>query len=197
MSPTYTLCSLLLGSSLWAQNSFWRHCELVWPGRPRLSPGLAVIAFCTHRTHLEHSQLLGHGHHGGISVADGGMPSSPGLFCVSLPYARWGYIYSKDSRSPFLRSVWLLQVCPLIPFSCPPDMVPNPSYLELMTFFLKSDGNLYMEVLAAVVPTSGRLSWDRPTTRNTLGNIPLVHGKHALLVESWITDGPGEYGSTD
>jgi len=54
-----------------------------------------------------------------------------------------------------------------------------------------------MEVLAAVVPTSGRLSRDRPMTRNTLGNILLVHGKHPLPVESWITDGPPEYGGTD
>lgn len=139
MSPTYTLCSLLLGSWLWAQNSFWPHCELVWPVRPRLSPWTcAVTAFCIHCTHLQHSQLLGHRHHGGISVADGGMPSSPGLLFVSQPYARGEYIPSKDPNSSILRSVWLLQVCPLIPFSCSPDMVPNPSHLELMTFFLKA-----------------------------------------------------------
>ena len=88
-------------------------------------------------THLQHSQLLGHGHHGGISVADGGMPLHL-LSCVSRPYARGEYVSSKDPNSSLLRSVWLLQAHLLIPFPCAPDMVPNPSHLELMTFFLKA-----------------------------------------------------------
>ena len=88
-----------------------------------------------HCVHLQHSQFLGHRCHGGISVADGGMPSSPGLLCVFLPYARGEYAYSKEPKSPLLRSVGLLQACPIITFSCPPDRVPNPSHLEFMTFF--------------------------------------------------------------
>ena len=127
-----------------------------------------------HCVHLQHSQFLGHRCHGGISVADGGMPSSPGLLCVFLPYARGEYAYSKEPKSPLLRSVGLLQACPIITFSCPPDRVPNPSHLEFMTFFFfffLSGSNLYMQVLAAVAPTWRRLSWNRPTTRNTLGNI--------------------------
>ena len=43
---------------------------------------LAVTAFHTHCIHLQHPQLLGHGCHVGISVADGGMPSSPGLLAL-------------------------------------------------------------------------------------------------------------------
>lgn len=99
---------------------------------------LAVTAFHIHCVHLQHSQLLGHRCHGGISVADGGMPSSPGLLCVFLPYARGEYAYSKEPKSPLLRSVGLLQACPLITFSCPPDRVPNPPHLEFMTFFFKA-----------------------------------------------------------
>ena len=63
------------------------------------------------------------------------MPSSHGLLCVYLPYATGESIYSKDPKSPLLGSVCLLQVCPLITISCPPDLVPKPSHLEFLTFF--------------------------------------------------------------
>ena len=55
-----------------------------------------------------------------------------------LALCQRGVHFLQRLYSSVLRSVWLLQVCPLIPFSCPPDMVPNPSHLELMTFFLKA-----------------------------------------------------------